>query len=710
MKFHEISGLVLCAVSFNILVYILARGSAIFPVFSVFYVIVLALLSTIIYKDVRKGLAVTYFFLAVAFIYVYGTNPNLTFKFAFGSYLMLIIPLISSLTAGIIVLRGSRESFLAYVLIILSLPATFLDFGGLLPIALMSPHFLLFKTIIDGLRFACVLFLTYLPYVLLPTFIADISVIPYPNLFNVLYGVRGEYNLLIAMMAVITIFLIFDVVYLKYLRHHLPKLTEPKYLLHYSLTSYFASLAMLTSIFVITVLILKTKPEFTNMLYASIHSLPVALFGSSWILTMELTRLKWELSNSFNRVRDELTSCISVFRELIVDPVLGIKVSKYRDRLEDIGRQLNTVKEFLSKPTLSSSSIENMTTLLEKLSNDLTDIRNQIVSTYHLTVKEIEESYNKVARVVGSKDMELDELIRVLGSIQRFEDIPSVSIGLSKALKSLCESYVRSLNELVRLADDLLGIKVGVEPSIPCSEVAILLNTVGVYGDILESLLSSNEFMSKTTAMVEKALNLSNSINKVVEENSSKINVELLKLLKELSTNLKSYQQEGITVKALADMRNKCSLLRSSLTRLSDLVSHELSSKDAYITNIASSLGLDRKILMPITPSVISKHLKDLTAFQDISTCCELIDWTSSKFLGLIYEYLFYIETYDMILRAMNYLPLLIKYFDERLKRGVISLDDVPLSKDVLRWFVNVYISIKSDVVLEGNILKRVEV
>lgn len=714
MKFHEILGLALCAVSFNLLIYSLkgpTKDFVTFLVFSVPYVIVLTLLSTVIYKDVRKGLAVTYFFLAVVFIYVYGTNPNLTFKFAFSLYLILIIPLISSLIAGVVTLRGSRESSLAHVLIILSLPATFLDFGGLLPVALMSPHFLLLKTIGEGVRFACVLFLTYLPYLLLSVLVTDISLIPYPNLFNVLYGVRGEYNLLIAMIAVIAIFLTFDVAYHKYLKRYLPKLTEPRYILHYSLTSYVASLAMLAFISVITTLILKTKTEFPNILYASIPSLPVALFESSWILTMELTRLKVELTNSFNSVKDELTSCISVFRELIVDPVLGIKVSKYRDRLEEIGRQLNTVKEFLSKPVFSSSSIANTTTLLEKLNNDLTDVKNQVVNTYHLAVKEIEESYNRVIRVIGLKDVDLDELIRVLGSVRRFEDIPSVSIGLSKALRGLCESYVKSLNELVRIADDLLGIKVSVDPSIPCSEVAILLNTVGVYGDVLESLLNSNEFMSKIATTVEKALNLSNSINKVVEENSGKINVELLKLLRGFSTDLKSYQQEGsITVKVLADMRNTCAVLRGGLVKLSELVNRELSSKDAYITDVASSLSLDRKVLMPITPSLISKHLKDLTAFQNISTCYELIDWMSAKFLGLVYEYLFYIETYDTVLRALNYLPLLIKYFDERLKHGTILLDDVPLSKDVLKWFVKVYISIKNDVVLEGNTLKRVEV
>ncbi len=714
MRYYELSALVLCIISFNILTYLvgLSKGVITFVTFSALYAASLAITSVIIYKDIRKGLAATYLFLALVFIYAYGTAPNLVFKSALGPYMMFITPIVSGLAASILALRSDLGISLAQVLIIISLPSAFLDFGGLLPFALMTPHILLLKTATDGLRFAGIALLVYLPYLLIPVSVSDVSAVPHMKLSNVLYVSGGELNLLITMLIACLVYVIFNTVYHKFLRHYLPEMTEPRHLLPYSSVSYGMSLAVLTLIHVITGLVTVAKPveSYLSVIYASIPSFFVSMLSCSWNLNRELVRLSDDLVRNIHSLRDELNACSSVLNELIVDPLLGVKVSAFQDKLRELERELDHVEERVGKPTPSLNWVKGYAALLEKVGKELVDTRHQVVDAYQSIVKEVRESYDKWVSISGLRNAELDDLVKLLESIKRFEDIPSVGVGLRKALKIICESYIKTLNDLARIIAEVLAVRVSVDTSMQCPENILLLDITKAYADVLENLLSSHEVTSKASAIVERATRLKDSIGGVIEEFTHKVRGELLELLKEVSTNLGSFPQGGIlTFKHLNDMKIRCSALGDCLIRLSDLILQELNIKEKLLISVADNLGLDYRILTPVSPSVMSKSSKDFTVFRNLPTCYDLIDWMSSKWLGLLYEHLFYLEIFDKTLRYTNYLQLFIKYFDERLKYGSLSLDDIPLSKEALKWFINVYTAIRNDVVVEGNVLKKVK-
>ncbi len=712
MRLYEVSGLALCVISFNLLTYSLgfAKNVAIFIAVSLLHAALLALTSFVIFKDVRKGLAVTYLFITLTFMYTYSVAPPLVFRSDLERYVLLIISLISGLAAGVLTLQGGREVSLAQTLIVLSLPAAILDGGGFLPIGLMAPHILFLRTAANGLRFNGISFLLYLPHLLLPMLVVDTSLVPHINLCNVLYGVGSELNLLPTMLLVNAVFLAFNAAYHKFLKYRLPKIVELKHIVHHSLASYMMSLTMISVIPMLAGIFLPVRPpnSYLSILYASIPAFPISLLGSSWSLDLELSPMRDELNSNFQQVRNELNTHAYVLDVLAVSPIFKAKIGGCLSTLERVGKQLDSIEVFLSKPILSQSSILNTATLLMRLRSDLAGIRDQVVSTYQSVVNEVKELYKWYIRINGLRDVELDELIILAEHVKRFEDIPSISEGLTKTLKKVCELYVRTLNRLAIIVERVLDVKVGVSTLAQCSDEALLLSVVGTYRNLLEDMLASNELTSKISKMVNDLSNLKSSIDKLIEEYTGKVGSDLLNSLKELSNTLRVPQHQEVNMyKVLTNMMNTCDVLRNILAKLVRSLSYELSSREEYLVRAANSLGIDYNLLTPIPPDVMSKSLSSLTAFQDILTCYDLINWISSKGLGLIHSHLLYIEMYVRVLRRINYLQLLMKYFDDRLEHGDVVLDDVPLSKESLKWFVNVYVGVRKDVVLDGNTLKR---
>ncbi|MCX8186209.1 MAG: hypothetical protein N3G48_03745 [Sulfolobales archaeon] len=714
MRFHELLGLIIIVISYNLHLYLLGLPHQVltFITLSTIYAISLSITSALIYKDLRNGLAVTYLFLGFTFIYAYGSFPGVLYRFYLGPYLMSLIPIAASLVAAALTLRSAREISFTYVPTVLSLPTTLLDPWGVAPVGAMLSHTLFLKKASDSLRFVAASLLIYLPYILLPVILVNLEFLPQINICNVFYGASGhELNLAKAFAVVLAFIMVFDVLYHRVIKHYLPKVTEPTHLIRNSLIFYVISLAAVLPVPTLINSLIPTKSQipYYSVLYASIPSLLMSLIASYWTLMTDLESFKSNNIKALRRIQEELNSCKSVLSELITNTLLGVKVSKYSETLEELSKQLNVVEKHLSKPALSLSHMKSTAETLDNVWGELINVKKQVIYTYKSTLKDISEIYDDLVSLGGFKDAELDELIRLMESVNRFEDIPSVSIGLSRALRRICESYLKLINDLVSNLSEVVEIEASVDTSLKCSEDVLLLNTSKAYRQAVKGVLSSEALTLSLANLTRNASQTTQLLSKLIDEYRGTLHQELLRSAEAIASDVKAIQQmEVSSCKDVQDLKTRCRELRDDLHEFVELVREELESEEKLIKSASDKLGLEFSDLVPIPPTAITKSLKDFLSFKNASTCSELMKWLNTRGVGLIYEHLFYIEMYVKVLRSTAYIQLLTNYFDNMLQRGDVVLDDLPLSKDTLKWFLNVYRSIRRDVVVEGNVLRSV--
>ncbi|MEM2157691.1 MAG: hypothetical protein QXO72_01590 [Sulfolobales archaeon] len=713
MKLHELLGLMICIISINLLMYLLgfAKNALFFITFSTIYALVLSLTSTVVYKDLRKGLAVTYLFLGFVFIYAYGSTPGTSFSYYLGPYLMSIIPLSTSLLASFLTLRSSREISFAYVLIVLSIPTALLDPHGLLPVSVLIPHTLFLRTAFDGLWFITMSLLLYAPYLTLPILVIGFERFPQLNLCNVSYSSSGNVlDTFTAIAIVLTTFLFFDILYHRMIKYYLPRITERRHIIRNSFTFYLISIVVLVAVVVITYSFLPTKADmhYLNLIYATVPSFLISVLANSWTLIRETDSIRINIIKSLHQVKEELNICKSVLSELSINTLLGVKVSKYYESLDSTQKELNNIESYLSRPSLSLSRLKKTVNDLENIQKRLNDVKKGVVDIYRSTLKEVEEIYNDLVTLGGFRNAELDELIRLMRSINRFEDIPSVSIGFSRALSKICESFIRSIDDLITNINEITGVKVDVNTSIKCSEEVLLIDTSRAYRDMLKSLLSNENVNFVVSDLIKRTSHIKEFIDKLIDEYRGRLHEGFLLLFERLSKTLSSFPTSVVSSRDFAEVKIKCRDLRGNLQEFVEFVTNELMSEEKMIAIAANNLGFDYNVLVPVSAPTIGKSLRDLNGFQSVLTCDGLINWLNTKGLGLIYEQIFYVEMYVKVLQSIPYIQLLKNYFDNLLEKGDVLLDNIPLSKDTLKWFINIYISTRNDVVLEGNVLRVV--
>jgi len=709
MRFTDLLGLVLCILTFNVLSYglDLFRDSA-FVGISTLFSISLTVLTIYVFREFRKGLVLTILSMTVLYIYGYSTS-GISVKQYLGPYTLLITPLISSLALVLVVLRSDNDTAFTQSLIIFSLPLGFIDLTGVIAVSVIISQIVFLKSLISVLLCSLVIFFTYLPYTILPL-IADIRYVNHLNIFNITYWEEGtELNLLKFMVVFTVIYLLFGVLYVRVIKNYIPKVRDLKYLLITTATYYSLLIILITTSSVITAYMFLNKlvsMGTQHLIYITIPALTIPLIKSFNDLLSELSSLRVKAMELFKEVNKDFTEVHSVTDTLVVNPVLGLSVSKYHRELDDVVSNLKSVEDLLKKHTYSIDRMNTVINELLHIKEVLRSVRDGITNNYLNVINEFRDAYTELVLISGLRDDEVESVINVLSSVKRFEDIPAVVEGLSKLSVKLCEKYVTALDKVSKDVNEVLGIRVSVDTSLPCRDV-ISLTSLKTYREVLNEV--SNELAINIANTLNNLLVITERIDELYREYKIRLSYELQTSFKELLSSLRTIAvSEKSTYRLLNSIKSTCTNLRKGLTEITDLLRSEVGVKEDLIVNTAGNLGIPTSKLLPVTKELITKAFSELTSYNDVRVCSDFISKLASKGLNTLHDLLLIITLLDDILRKVKYLPLIFTYLDDRLARGDVPLSDIPLDEKSLKWFVDLYLASRDGVVIQGGVIRRV--
>jgi|GEM_PF-1117248 len=709
MKFTDLLGLVLCILTFNTLLYGLGllRDFSFVGV-SIFFSILLIILTIYVFREFRKGLILTITSITMLYIYSYSMSGVLVKQYL-GPYTLLLISLISSLALVLVVLRSDNDVAFTQSFIIFSLPLGFIDLTGVISMSVIISQVVFLKSLVSVSLCSLTILFSYLPYALLPL-IADVRYVNHLNIFNIIYWEEGtELNLLKLVVVVTVMFSLFGVIYVRVIKNYIPKVRDLKYLLISTATYYSLLIILITTSSVITTYMFSNKlvsvgPQ--HLIYITIPALTIPLIKSFNDLFSELSSLKVKATELFKEVNKDFTEVYSVASTLVVNAVLGLSVSRYYKELDGVRSNLRSVEDLLKKHTYSIDYMNTIINELVRIKDILRSVRDGITNDYLNLVNDVKNTYTELVLINGLRDYEVESVINVLLNVKRFEDIPAVGEGLSKLLVNLCGKYISTLGNISRNVDEVLGIRVSVDTSLPCKDVTSL-TSLRTYREVLNEV--SNELTVNITNILNNLLVIRERIDEFYREYEGVLSYELRTSFKELLSLLRTITiSERSIYRLLGSIKSVCTNLRRGLTEVTDLLRNEVGVKEGLIVNVASSLGIPTSKLLPVTKEFITKTLSELTSYNDVRVCSDFISRLASKGLNTLHDLLLIITLLEDTLRKVKYLPLIFTYLDDRLVRGDVPLNDIPLNEKVLKWFVDLYLASRSDVVIHEGVIRRV--
>lgn len=669
---------------------------------SLLYTLMLVIAVLYLHSDLRGALAVTYIFLAIAFIFSYSL-ARIPFRGALGPYIISTSSLVVIIPAYI-VLRQSRESLLAHLLLVSSLPVAILDTTGYALIAMTVPYMIFAMSVKDLMIYTISFLAVYLPYTLLPNMVNDMNLVPYPKILNIAYDVPGgEWSAFMVIQLMALTYAVIGVLQLIISEKLLPRIKDLKDVIIHSLVSYVFGVIAVTTVILGANTLVKplTTTQYTYSPIIPITTLALALITSIIKMIREASNLRTNALSLITYLRSRLLEFESLLTNL---SDLGSSVRRSRDTIVTYLKGIEDINVKLGRAILiTPKRLENYIAELNKIRESLNNIERDVLTQFSLVVNNVKEMYSRVSIITGLRYVHIEDLMTSLANVKELKEVPEALMSLKKVLKTLCEVYVKVADAIVSNSYEVLGLKLDANTSLTCTESLIMSEVLALYSDLIEDLGNKvgNDVMNVYTGIIR----LGRGLESVVSDLRILQNTNVMAEFEDLIRNLKSLPEFEITpYRALVNLMEVCRKLRKSLTKLVESVINEASYKESQIEDITTQLGIKLDYIKTYKirlNSIINDYLR-----RDV-TCKEVVTYLNSTELLLIRDLTSYVNVLNLTLRRLKILPLLIKYLNDRLEEGAIIVDDIPISKDLLNWLLSIYLSSNANVIFDGRTLKR---
>jgi len=666
-------------------------------------------------KDLRYPTVITYVTYVVTFLYGY-SSMDVRFTAREGPY-FIIASSLTSLPSLLATLLMRGDSALAHLPIVISLPIAFTDTYGLIALAVVAIYVILCKSLRDAALATLAFISIYTPYSILPIIVSNISSIPHISYCGIIYWQPGyEFNLLTSVIASGVIFMAFSSIGVL-LRKYLPRVTDLSKLIIYAsavsippIVSAITTLALVSKLVVLEVDVLYAYSSYTGMalLLPAIASGTILGFNE---LSKELNAVRRQIIKSCDDICRGLQNCKEVIEYIALDPILGLKVSRLHGECLNLMKDVEAVRKSVMRFTFSVERLITLKEALNEFRGKVSAIANAVLSEYRAVVGVIKSAYTELALVRGVRDAGIEDMIASLDSINDVTGIPKVADNLRTVATLICRDYVQLVTSYVINIKDVLGEEVGIESLAPCSEYGILPNIISKYRDLIKIL--SESYGSKLREVYERLITLRNNFAELIKYSNNLIGYETsvtqeLSIINETLRRVSEVPPQPYVAASI--IRSTCISLRNGLTSLIKVIDDAINAKYAAVYDLIKYLNIDIDASLILPKSDFRVVINELRKLATSSlTFDELISLMLKEGLNDLRALIDYLNELNNAVRRVKYLPLLIKYMDDILAVKDVRVSAIPLPPAVREWFINIYKLTKRDVVINGDVIKKVK-